>query len=161
MHPVSLPGWETLPEIELYMDQVVSIVERALSPFPETEGKAVTPSMINNYVKQKALPPPQKKRYGRGHVAALFMICTLKRVLSMGEIKTLRDLLLQTRSEEQCYALLCAELHAALAQTPACPENAADGGDRGLAALRAGCRALAQKLLAQELLSSADNAESR
>lgn len=156
MQQVMLPAWDALPEIDLYMDQVVSIVERALAPFPETEGKTITPSMINNYVKQKALRPPEKKRYDRGHVAALFMICTLKRVLSMGEIRALHQLLLQNRSEEQCYALFCAELHAALAQVmdgQACAPDGPDG-ECGLPALRASCRALAHKLLAQELLSA-------
>ena len=61
MQQLTLPSWDALPEIELYMDQVVSIVERALAPLPDGEGKAVTPAMVNNYVKQKALPPPERQ----------------------------------------------------------------------------------------------------
>lgn len=160
MPQLTLPPWDTLPEIELYMDQVVSIIERALASLPAGEGKAVTPAMVNNYVKQKALPPPVKKRYGRGHVAALFMICTLKRVLSMGEIRTLRGMLLQSRDERECYALFCGELHAALArvtgrEAPAGNREAPGSQEapRDLQALQACCGALAEKLLAQELLS--------
>ena len=155
MQQLTLPSWDALPEIELYMDQVVSIVERALAPLPDGEGKAVTPAMVNNYVKQKALPPPEKKRYGRGHVAAVFMICTLKRVLSMGEIRTLRQLLLQSRDEKECYTLFCSELHAALARVTGvqgAPAAGRDAARDGLA--RRACRgALAEKLRAQELLS--------
>ncbi len=148
----SLPEWQSLPEIELYMDQVVSIVEKALAPLPDGEGKAVTAAMVNNYVKQKALYPPVKKRYNRGHVCALLMICTLKRVLSMGEIKALRELLLETLSEEACYLLFRTELDRALngPVQPPCAESGADG--RAAAALRACCGALACKLQAQRLL---------
>ena len=57
------PRWKELPEIDLYMDQVVSILEKYLSVFMEYEGeKIITPTMINNYVKQKVVDPPIKKR---------------------------------------------------------------------------------------------------
>lgn len=156
MQPFSLPSWSALPEIELYMDQVVSIVEKALSPLPEGEGKAVTPAMINNYVKQKALRPPEKKRYGRGHVSALLILCTLKRVLTVSEIKSLHELLLGSRSEEECYELFRAELHSALTRVFSggeTPGRTAGEEGRALLALRACCGALAEKLLAQELLT--------
>ena len=156
MQPFSLPAWEPLPEIALYMDQVVSILEKALDPLPDGEGKAVTPAMINNYVKQKALRAPEKKRYGRGHVSALFIICTLKRVLTMGEIKSLYGLLLDGRSEEQCYALFRTELHCALDRVFGGGEPPAPCDQRAVLALRACCGALAEKLRAQELLSQID-----
>lgn len=82
----SLPQWEELPDLELYMDQVLSLVGRYL---PAGEDKGLTASMVNNYVKQKVLPPPVNKRYGRGHLAALLMLCTLKTVMPISAVQQL------------------------------------------------------------------------
>lgn len=152
MQDLRLPAWAELPEIELYMDQVVSIVERALAPLPDGEGKTVTATMINNYVKQKVLPPPVRKRYGPGHLAALFIICILKRVLNMAEIKTLLDFLRQTRDWPEIYEAFRTELHSALGRVFADGPAPAPTEDRALLALRACCGALAEKLRAQSLL---------
>ena len=46
----------------------------------------LTPSMINNYVKDGVLPRPEKKKYSRDHLALLLVICTLKSVLSLPQI---------------------------------------------------------------------------
>ena len=71
---IMFPRWDDLPDIELYMDQVVSILEKNLSVFSNGE-KLITPSMINNYVKQKIVKPPVKKRYDKMHLAYLFVVC--------------------------------------------------------------------------------------
>ena len=56
-----LPLWEDIPDLELYMDQVVSIVTDGLLPFNITESDIVlTPSMVNNYVKKKVMPATSK-----------------------------------------------------------------------------------------------------
>ena len=85
----SLPTWESIPNFGLYMDQVIVLLQQYLDfiPTPE-EGKDsfVTASAINNYVRLKILPPPQKKKYSRLHVAWLIMILTLKLSLSISEI---------------------------------------------------------------------------
>ena len=46
-----LPYWDELPEIDLYMDQVIVLMEKYLS-FHKTDDdtKVITNSMINNYV---------------------------------------------------------------------------------------------------------------
>lgn len=84
-----LPTWEELPYIELYMDQVISILGNYLEIYYETIGsqKFITPSMINNYVKLKIIPSPVKKRYSRVHLAYLIIICTLKQTLDMATIQ--------------------------------------------------------------------------
>ena len=74
----TLPSWQELPELELYMDQVLSLVERYLRGYPGFDERGLTASMVNNYVKQGVLPPPQKKRYSREHLAKLLVICLLK-----------------------------------------------------------------------------------
>ena len=83
----TLPLWDELPVFELYMDQVIVLVNKYLAILENGEERVLTPSMINNYVKQKTLPPPVKKRYSRVHVAYLIMICILKQSLSISTIQ--------------------------------------------------------------------------
>ena len=83
----TLPMWDELPVFELYMDQVIVLVNKYLSILENGEERVLTPSMINNYVKQKTLPAPIKKRYSRVHVAYLIMICILKQSLSISMIQ--------------------------------------------------------------------------
>ena len=67
-----LPDWEDLPAIELYMDQVITLLEQYLSVFGG--GKIITQPMINNYVKLEIMPPPVKKRYARRHLAYYYLV---------------------------------------------------------------------------------------
>ena len=61
-----LPRFDELPNIDLYMDQVLSIIENSLNIFSsENEENIITKSMINNYVKQNVIEKPFKKRYKR------------------------------------------------------------------------------------------------
>ena len=89
-----LPEWENLPELELYMDQVVLLMSRYLSvppPFSgeEKEDKVITASIVNNYVRMKIMPAPVKKKYSRVHLAYLLVICSLKQCLSIASIQKL------------------------------------------------------------------------
>ena len=96
-----LPDWDSLPQLDLYMDQVILLLNRYLSPIVGEE-KYVTASIINNYVRMKVMPPPVKKRYSRMHLAYLVMICILKQSLS---ISCIQRLLPEDRSEEAVRAL--------------------------------------------------------
>lgn len=83
-----LPSWDELPQIHLYMDQVIGLINQYLGFFvyDESDEKLLTPSMVNNYVKQRLLPPPVNKKYSRKHLALLIMICTFKQSLSMAAV---------------------------------------------------------------------------
>lgn len=81
-----LPAWEDFPDIALYMDQMIVLINRYLSIGDGGEEKTVTASMINNYVKMKVMPPPVKKKYGRVHLAYLVVICSLKDALGISAI---------------------------------------------------------------------------
>lgn len=85
-----LPEWETIPDIGLYMEQVVVLLKQYLDYMPpelKGEDQPITASAINNYVRTKIMPSPEKKRYYRVHIAYLIMICTLKQSLSIAMIK--------------------------------------------------------------------------
>ena len=80
-----LPEWDELPNIDFYLDQVIALVNQYLGFFvyDPTEERLLTPSMVNNYVKQRLIPAPVRKKYGRRHIALLLMICTFKQSVSM------------------------------------------------------------------------------
>lgn len=109
----SCPKWTDFPDIELYMDQVISVLERYLSPF-YGEDKVITSTMINNYVKQKILPPPQNKRYCRSQLAMLFIICVWKRFLQLSEISLLLENLERGRDAEEVYQIFSREFNRAM-----------------------------------------------
>ena len=95
-----LPDWEEIPNIGLYMDQVVVLLMGYLDYMPPElkEEQVVTAAAINNYVRKGIMPSPEKKKYYREHIAYLVMICTLKQSLS---IAMLQKLLPTGRGEEE------------------------------------------------------------
>ena len=109
-----LPRWEELPDIELYMDQVVTLIEKHVRFLSLHEDKLITSAMINNYVKLGLMPKPEKKRYERTHLASLIVITLLKQVLTITEVKD--GILLQSRicGTHSAYNLFCQELEHAL-----------------------------------------------
>lgn len=95
--------WEHLPELELYMDQVITFMNRQLEPFSHNGERLLTPSMINNYVKDGVLPRPVQKKYGRDHLVMLLMICALKSILSLPEIDAMLHGLTGNREIREIY----------------------------------------------------------
>ena len=93
---IHIPRWNELPEIDLYLDQVVNYLEKYLSQYSTNkEDKIITKTMINNYVKQGIMPAPEKKKYSRSHIAYLMVICILKQVYSISDIGKLISLTIQ------------------------------------------------------------------
>lgn len=79
-----------LPNIELYMDQVTTFMEDRLGGWRRNpEDKILTKTMINNYTKNKLLPPPEKKKYHQDHILLLNYIYYLKNILSINDIAVL------------------------------------------------------------------------
>lgn len=102
----TLDPWEDYPKIDLYMDQVLNIVNQQLSLyFKDPKEGAITASMVNNYVKQGLLSRPEKKKYRPEQVTRLVMIGILKQVLTMTQIMKLFELLLEEKegSESELY----------------------------------------------------------
>lgn len=88
----SFKKYEELPDIDLYMDQLITFLEKQLYVFQTSSlDKQITPSMINNYVKGEVLKAPIAKKYNREHLALIEEICTLKQVLSIAEVKQIED----------------------------------------------------------------------
>lgn len=97
----SYPKWEEIPNIDLYLDQVLLYVNQVCAPISPDKEKRVTASMVNNYVKHGYLAKPDKKKYQRQQIARLIAITTLKSVFSIQEIaQTLNTLQTETSSEQ-------------------------------------------------------------
>lgn len=106
--------WERLPELDLYMDQVITLMNKQLAPFTTDGDQLLTPSMINNYVKDGVLPRPVQKKYSRDHLAMLMMVCILKSVLSLSEIHSILQGLTVGHRVEELYPDFSAEQSRAL-----------------------------------------------
>ena len=105
--------WDQLPDFALYMDQVLSYMDRQVIRFGEDD--ALTAAMVNNYTKSGLVPRAEGKKYSREHLAYLTAICVLKRVLSAKDIDLLlREELRDDRQVEEGYATFCASLDNAL-----------------------------------------------
>lgn len=76
-----LPRWDELPDLDIYMDQVISLISRYFAGYPGFDDRILTSSMVNNYVKQGIIPSPVNKKYNRVHLAHLIIVCILKSVM--------------------------------------------------------------------------------
>ena len=79
-----------IPNIDLYMDQVTSFMEKQLKSTKRyDDDKILTKTMINNYAKNDLLPAPVKKKYSKEHLLLLTFIYYFKNILSMKDIEML------------------------------------------------------------------------
>ena len=99
----SYPKWEEIPNIDLYLDQVLLYVNQVCAPISPDKDKGLTASMVNNYVKHGYLTKPDKKKYQRKQIARLIAITTLKSVFSIQEIAQTLNTLQTQASSDQLY----------------------------------------------------------
>lgn len=85
-----LVEWNRLPDIGLYMDQVLTLMDRQLAFYRRgDDDRLLTQPMINNYTKDGLLPRASDKKYTQGHLALLSVLCSLKPVLSISDLSVL------------------------------------------------------------------------
>ena len=142
--------WRELPDLGLYMDQVISYMPRQLISF--TGEEALTPAMVNNYIKDGLLPRAEGKKYDRTHLAYLTAICALKQVLSVRETKALLQAVADGEEDWAVYARFLGQLDMAM-------ERAADALDPEIPAeelpglaMSLALRSYADKLACQRIL---------
>jgi DNA-binding transcriptional MerR regulator len=83
-----------IPDIDLYVDQVTSFIEKKLAQQKRhPKDKLLTKTMINNYAKAGILIPPRKKKYSRQHIEILLMVYSAKQILSINDISLLFSIL--------------------------------------------------------------------
>ena len=94
---------DDMPELDLYMDQVIQLFEGKLGNTKRTEeDKVLTKTMINNYAKAKLLMSVKNKRYSKEHLILMSMIYELKGSLSISDIKyVLGDIVAKYENDEE------------------------------------------------------------
>ncbi len=144
-------SWEQLPDLALYMDQLISYMPRQLIHFED--GDVLTSAMVNNYIKDGLLPRAEGKRYGRTHLAYLTAICAMKQVMSMKEMAALLQVMDAGKDTEELYSAFLELLDGAL-NTAARELDTSLGSDDlvGLATSLA-LKSYANKLACQRVLS--------
>ena len=81
-----------LPAIDLYLDQIISLLETKYSPNRRRESdKLLTNTMVHNYRKFGLIKPVKGKRYSKEHIIQMLIIFAMKNSLSIQEIKTVFD----------------------------------------------------------------------
>ena len=100
----TLPDYDQIPNVGLYLEQVTKYLNEYLEPLGCTP---LTGSMISNYVKKGLVKNPVKKQYDREHIARLLVVAVSKTVLSLEEIQ---QLLAGHPEGQQGYETFCATL---------------------------------------------------
>ena len=144
--------WEDLPDIALYMDQLISYMPRQLIRFDE--GNALTSAMVNNYIKDGLVPRAEGKRYGPIHLGYLTAVVALKQVLSVRDIGALMSAgrALEKTPPEQ-YGYFCRALDHALTDTAQSIDPELPDRDLAKLALELAVRSYANQLACQRILS--------
>jgi len=82
-----IPRWKELPELDLYMDQIITFIDGHIGSFFTSIGGApITKSMVNNYVKAKIVDAPVNKKYPKHSLAMIIVVYILKNCFSTEEI---------------------------------------------------------------------------
>lgn len=141
--------WDALPDLSLYMDQVIGYMPRQLIRYGEEEW--LTSAMVNNYIKDGLLPRAEGKRYSRTHLSYLTAICALKQVLPVKDAGMLAG---EHAGEgaETMYERFCGELDRALSATAERLDREEGGEDLPTLALELALRSYADKLACQRIL---------
>lgn len=105
------PRFKELPSLPLYKDQVIEYIDRTLRPlYIQCEEKVLTPTMLNNYVKQKVIPAPIHKKYNSEHIAYLIVVCIFKQLYSLSEVSSFISIQTRTYPIDDAYDYFCREL---------------------------------------------------
>ncbi len=154
------PRWDEFPDVELYADQVLSVIQRHVSFFEANVEMTFTSNMINNYVKQKIVKPPINKKYDRVHLAYFTVVCLLKNLFSISEICRGIEYLMKSGSVKELYDVFCLELEVAIRTTfdpVKFPHKAQENTSKELEIIRAACFSFANLVLTKQVINEASN----
>ena len=144
--------WERIPDIDLYMDQVISYMSRQHIGFSMDGEETLTSAMINNYIKNGLLSRAKGKRYSREHIGYLTAICLLKQVLSVGETGVLLQNQMEHRNIEDFYRNYTETLDRVYNETAAELASKSDYEELAQAALEMAVSSYAQMLACKKIL---------
>lgn len=109
---LKIPDFRDIPKIDLYMEQVTTFLDDALTGMKRNKkDKIFTKTMINNYTKDGVMDPPRKKKYGPDHMMTLIYIYFMKQSLSIHDISDVLKLLPQNMPDQELYELYKSIIH--------------------------------------------------
>ncbi len=141
--------WKELPDLSLYMDQVIGYMSRQLIRYGGEE--RLTSAMVNNYIKDGLLPRAEGKRYSKVHLAYLTEICALKQVLPVKDAGLLANSM-GREGAEKMYAAFRDELDQALKNTAAALDTECPQEQLPQLALALALRSYADELACQRVI---------
>jgi len=108
-----LPRYNELPDVGLYLEQVIKYINGYLVPLGCTE---LTSSMVSNYVKKGVISSPVKKQYSAEQIGYLFFVAVAKNVITIESIIKLIDMQKSAYEGKVAYNYFCDELESMLCQ---------------------------------------------
>ena len=102
----SLPRYDDLPSMGLYLEQTTKYLNDCLSMVMDAP---LTSSMISNYVKKGLISSPVKKLYSRDQIGQLMFIVMAKNVISLDNLYNFMRLQERTYATPRAYNYYCAE----------------------------------------------------
>ena len=84
-----LADGKSVPDIDLYIDQMVSCLNSELSLYAKNGEGPITKGIVSNYTKHKMIPGPEGKRYTKDHCIFMLLVYYLKGCFSMDQVQRL------------------------------------------------------------------------
>lgn len=103
----SLPSYEEIPDVGLYLEQTVKYINSFFKSFPAIE---LTNSMVSNYVKKGLIPNAVKKQYNREQIAQLIFITVTKQSISIDGLALMLSVQNSTYATKVAYEYFRLEL---------------------------------------------------
>ena len=93
---------DEIPEYRLFISQIEEFFDMKLGANinGDEEKKTISKTMIQNYIKDGLIMPPEGKSYNRNHIILLAMIYNLKSILTIKDIKKLLLPILELAEDE-------------------------------------------------------------
>ncbi|MCQ4637827.1 DUF1836 domain-containing protein [Anaerovorax odorimutans] len=149
--------WEDIPDIDLYMDQVLNYMPRQHAGLELDEN--LTAAMVNNYIKKGLLPRAVGKKYNRTHIAYLTAICLLKQVLSVNDTGELLKAKIQDQEIRDFYESYMEVMDEEFKKVSAELQETEDKADLSEMALRLAISSYAQKLACEQMLKALEETD--
>lgn len=110
------PRWDELPEGPLFNKEVVNYINEIFDPLM-LEVKAITTTMVQNYIKWGFIPKPEGRKYDKTQIAYLVVISIYKQVLNIKDVRRGVDLQLDLMDRKSAYNNFANALDMALNRT--------------------------------------------
>ena len=146
--------WDKIPDIDLYMDQIIAYMERQHIGLTQDDEESLTSAMINNYIKSDVMPRAKGKRYNREHIGYLTAICLLKQVLSVKDVGVLLRSYMEEQSIEEFYNRYTELIDSDYTKAAEEIDLSADKKERLDLAMKLAVSAYCDKLLCKALIES-------